>query len=134
MRTLRWIWLLLLAAEACGGGSPSGGEEAQQVLSDLRSVRAGEFLIRASTSPQSFGPFEFKAPAYVLQFEHGDGSGGPHDLVVSIGREEDEGDSARVVVDTSEGAGRKRVVLQGPLYIHVLDAGSPYVIRFTPAA
>jgi hypothetical protein len=126
-------FLLVAGLGACGTGSDDGSEAAQEVVKDLEALRKGEILIKASSSPQVYGPYVFRDGGYNLRFEHGTADDSSGRLVVALeSKPRSEREPYQLVVDSTKPAGTERVTVDGKLYVHVREAGGDYVLRFTP--
>jgi hypothetical protein len=126
----------VIACVATGcGGSGSGDEaspEAQEVVKELESLRAGEIVIKGS-SARAYGPYTLEPGGYVFRFEQQ--ADGPARLVVAL--ESKPGTRAQpyaLLADSEEPSGTRPVVLTGRLYVHVVRAEAEYELRFTPKA
>ena len=121
-----------LVASGCGASASeeAGSSDAQKVVKELKSLRAGEIVIKGS-SPRSYGPYVLEPGGYVLRFEHRNGDSAK--IVVAL--ESKPGSRAKpyaLLVDSKERTGTRPVALSGRLYVHVVSAGAEYELRFTP--
>jgi hypothetical protein len=125
---------LVAVAAGCGGGGAENDDasaQAREVVRELRSLERGEILIQG-VSPRVYGPYTLAPGGYVLRFEQS-GSGEGSRLVVAL--ESKPGSRAapyRLVVDSADRSGTRRVTMSGKLYVHVTRAGGEYELRLTP--
>jgi hypothetical protein len=116
----------------CGGSgsSDAASSDAQEVVKELRSLRAGEIVIKGS-SPRAYGPYTLEPGGYVFRFEQQ--AEGPAKIMVAL--ESKRGSRAEpyeLLVDSEAPSGTRRVGLTGKLYVHVVRAEAGYELRFTP--
>lgn len=122
----------VIACLATGcGGSGSGDDaspEAQEVVKELESMKAGEIVIKGS-SPRVYGPYVLENGGYVLSFEQPASA----DLVVALeSKPRSRAKPYKLLVDSSDRSGTRPVTLAGKLYVHVVAAGGDYELRLTP--
>ena len=125
---------LAVLAAGCGGSgsSDSAGPEAEEVVEELKSLRAGEIVIKGS-SPRAYGPYTLERGGYVFRFEQQ--ADGRARIVVAL--ESKPGSRAQpyaLLVDSEERSGTRPVALAGKLYVHVRSAEAEYELRLTPKA
>jgi hypothetical protein len=116
----------------CGGSASSdaASSDAQEVVNELKSLRAGEIVIKG-TSPRAYGPYTLEPGGYVLRFEQQ--AGGFARIVVAL--ESKPGSRVQpyaLLVDSQEQSGTRPVALSGRLYVHVVRAEAEYELRLTP--
>lgn len=127
------VALLLAAGTAggCGSGSDNAGGEAQKVAEQLKTLQKGEILIQGMSTPRVIGPYDFKTGGYLFSFEHREADGDK--LTVALeSRPRSRAQPYQLLVDSTRSSGTSSVSMSGKLYVHVVDAGGEYVLRFRP--
>jgi hypothetical protein len=117
-------------AGGCGSGSDESGE-ASEVVQQLKSLQKGEILIQGMSAPRVVGPYDFKPGGYLFSFKHDEADG--EKLTVALeSRPRSRSQPYQLLVDSNRSTGTSSVSLSGKLYVHVVDAGGEYVLRFRP--
>ena len=114
----------------CGGSSSSdaGGSDAQEVVKELESMKAGEILIKGS-SPRVYGPYVLERGGYVLRFQQPASEA----LVIALeSKPRSRAEPYELLVDSSDRSGTRPVALTGKVFVHVVAAEADYELRFTP--
>jgi hypothetical protein len=120
----------VLVAGCGGSGSEEPSGEVQQLGEEIKSLTAGEILIKGLRSPKFSGPYRFQPGGYVLRYSQEGGSPG-----LSVSLESQRGSKRepyQLVIDTDRAAGRTAVDARGRLYVHVVSSADSYELRFTP--
>ena len=127
------VALLLAAAVAggCGSESDDASGEAQKVVEQLKTLQKGEILIQGMSAPRVIGPYDFKAGGYLFSFEHREAEG--KKLTVALeSKPRSRAQPYQLLIDSERGSGTASVAQTGKRYVHVLEAGGEYVLRFRP--
>jgi hypothetical protein len=117
-------------AAGCGGSGSNedANPEAQEVVKELESMKAGEILIKGS-SPRVYGPYVLERSGYVLSFQQPASA----DLVVALeSKPRSRAKPYKLLVDSDDRSGTRPVTLTGKLYVHVVAAAGEYEVRLTP--
>jgi hypothetical protein len=121
---------LLCAVAGCGGSDDDAGAEANEVISNFKSLKPGEILIQGQRREKYSGPYTFEAGGYSFRFQRLGDSGR---LAVSL--ESQRGSKQKpyeLLVDTDRATGRGSVTVKGKRYVHISSSADGYVLRFTP--
>jgi hypothetical protein len=127
------IALLIAAglAGGCGSGSDDASGEAQEVVEQLKTLQKGEILIQGMSAPRVIGPYDFKAGGYLFSFEHRKAEG--KKLTVALeSKPRSRTQPYQLLIDSERESGTTSVTHTGKRYVHVLEAGGEYVLRFRP--
>lgn len=122
--------VLACLAAGCGGSGSSEdtSPEAQEVVKELESMKAGEIVIKGS-SARVYGPYVLESGGYVLSFQQPAST----DLVVALeSKPRSRAKPYKLLVDSDDRSGTRPVTLTGKLYVHVVAAGADYELRLTP--
>lgn len=121
--------LALAVVAGCGSGSDGSRKEAQEVLQQLKSLQEGEIVIQGFSAPRIVGPYRFKPGGYVFSYRHK----GDERLNVTLeSKPRSRAQPYQLLVDSDQASGTKAVALTGKLYVHIVDAGGEYMLRFRP--
>ena len=125
------VALVSVGAIGCGSEKDDGSAEAREVIQEIESLRPGEILIKGSSAPRVYGPYDFRNGGYRVRFEHGRPEETPRRLVVAVSQKPD-GTAKQPTIDSTSARGTATVTTHGRVYVAVREATAPYVIRFIP--
>ena len=121
----------------CGGGAEqAGGEtaEARDLLQQLKALGSNEILIKGMSRSRVYGPYTFVRGGYVFRFSQ-EAASSSEAARIAVALESKAGSRRQpydLLVDGEHRSGRAVTRLSGRLYVHVIIARRPYLLRFTP--